>query len=405
MVAIRDMPSDVREALLARAADMPIWANTACVAGPGLAQRRIALVTTAGLHLRGEPHFRSGTGEFRVIPGDVDPGALIMSQTSTTYDRTGFQEDVNTVFPLDRLREMQAEGVVGSLAARHFAFIGSATEAHQIKPHAEEVARALRADGVTGVLILPVCPSCTRGAAILGHVIEAGGVPTVGISLVREHTAVIRPPRALHVPFELGRPLGVPGDAAFQRRVIERLLGMLRRVDGPILETYEEVPAFLGEDRMAGWTCPVPLPAPPAGSALGDAVRQEMRLLAPWRDEAVRRRGRTTTGLSTLPAEAIAELLIAFHTDPANTAPPAGQALAAALRYGVDDLKTWYHEAALARPGPVPGLRMADWVYGETAFGRLLLELHAACAAHADPAVVQFGAVRLVPTHQRHRLG
>jgi hypothetical protein len=98
-------------------------------------------------------------------------------------------------------------------------------------------------------------------------------------------------------------------------------------------------------------------------------------------------------------------LLIAFRADPAGTRAPDGANLAAALRYGVDDLKTWYPAAALARPGPVPGLRMADRVYGETAFGRLLLDLRAVCDAHPDPGVQQFGEVRLVPTHQRHRLG
>jgi hypothetical protein len=108
-------------------------------------------------------------------------------------------------------------------------------------------------------------------------------VPTARISLVREHTAVIRPPRALHVNFELGRPLGVPGDAAFQRRVLDRLLGLLPRTDGPILETHEEEPPFLADGAPTGWACPVPLPPPPAGEALADAVRQEMRLLAPWR--------------------------------------------------------------------------------------------------------------------------
>ena len=51
---------------------------------------------------------------------------------------------------------------------------------------------------------------------------EAEGLPTTQISLVRMHTEVIQPPRALWVPFELGRPFGTPGEAAFQRRVIRR---------------------------------------------------------------------------------------------------------------------------------------------------------------------------------------
>ena len=403
MVAVKHMPAEVRAALLARAADMPAYPPTPPVGGPALAARRIAIVTTAGLHVRGDRYFEAGRGDFRVIPGDVDAGELVMSQTSTTFDRSGFQEDVNVVFPLDRLREMRDEGVVGSLADRHFAFIGSATEAEAIRPHAAEVGRALLADGVTGVVILPVCPSCTRGAAALGHFIEAAGVPTVGVSLVREHTAVIRPPRALFVPFELGRPLGVPGDAAFQRRVLARLLDLLARGDGPILEDYDETPPFLADD-VSPWACPIPLPAAPARGALADAVRLEMSLLTPWWEDARRRRGRTTVGMADLAIEEIAELLFSVAADPAAARPPAGVTLAHALRYGIDDLKAFYQEAALARPAPVAGLRMADWLYGETALGRLLLSLHAPLAGHADAAVREFGAVRLVPTHQRHRL-
>ena len=55
---------------------------------------------------------------------------------------------------------------------------------------------------------------CTRAVGALGHYLERGGVPTTQISLIREHTERIRPPRALWVPFELGRPFGVPHDAA-----------------------------------------------------------------------------------------------------------------------------------------------------------------------------------------------
>ena len=59
----------------------------------------------------------------------------------------------------------------------------------------------------------------------LGHYLESEGLATAGLSLVRLHSEKIRPPRALWVPFELGRPLGVPNDAAFQTRVLRALIG------------------------------------------------------------------------------------------------------------------------------------------------------------------------------------
>ena len=61
----------------------------------------------------------------------------------------------------------------------------------------------------------------------LGHFLEREGIPTTGISLVREHTEVMQPPRALWVTFVLGRPLGAPDDPALQTRVLEAALALL----------------------------------------------------------------------------------------------------------------------------------------------------------------------------------
>ena len=69
----------------------------------------------------------------------------------------------------------------------------------------------------------------------VGHYLEQAGIATVQISLVREHTAALNAPRALWVPFMLGRPFGAPGDSAFQRRVLVSALQLLTRSDGPVL--------------------------------------------------------------------------------------------------------------------------------------------------------------------------
>ncbi len=68
---------------------------------------------------------------------------------------------------------------------------------------------------------------CTRAVGGLAHFFEEEGVPTTQISLVRLHTERINPPRALWVPFELGRPLGIPDDPTFQKRVLLAALKLL----------------------------------------------------------------------------------------------------------------------------------------------------------------------------------
>lgn len=126
------------------------------VAGPPLAERRIAIVTTAGLHRREDRNFDLSDLSYRVIPGDVDLADLVMSQASVNFDRTGFQQDVNVVFPLDRLREMRAAGEIGSIASFHYAFNGAGQLAPAFEATGREVGRMLKEDGVNAALLVPV---------------------------------------------------------------------------------------------------------------------------------------------------------------------------------------------------------------------------------------------------------
>jgi hypothetical protein len=74
---------------------------------------------------------------------------------SINFDRTGFQEDWNVVFPLDRLNDLAAEGAVGSVADRHYSFMG-ATDPVQMEPYARELAGRLKEDAVSAAILPPV---------------------------------------------------------------------------------------------------------------------------------------------------------------------------------------------------------------------------------------------------------
>ena len=115
---------------------------------------RLAVVTTAGLHRRGDRPFTLNEGAYRVLPASARD-EIVMSHLSPNVDRAGFAEDVNVVFPIDRLRELEQAGEIGSLAELHYSFMG-ATQADQMRESAEELADHLHADGVTGVLLVPV---------------------------------------------------------------------------------------------------------------------------------------------------------------------------------------------------------------------------------------------------------
>ena len=77
-----------------------------------LAETTVAIVTTAGLHPSGDRPFNPGSVEYRLVPGDIDFADLRMSHLSVNFDRSGFQQDINTVFPLERLRELAEAGVI-----------------------------------------------------------------------------------------------------------------------------------------------------------------------------------------------------------------------------------------------------------------------------------------------------
>ena len=135
--------------------ECPDFETRPWVTGPALSQRRVAIVSSAGLVVRGEMPFRGRDPDYRVIPTATKPEDLLISHISINFDRTGFQEDRNVVFPLDRLNDLANEDVIGSVAATHYSFMG-ATDPVQMDPHARELAGRLKRDRVDAVILPPV---------------------------------------------------------------------------------------------------------------------------------------------------------------------------------------------------------------------------------------------------------
>lgn len=155
MARLTDFPAPEREHHLHKIRELPDFGPTPYVAGAPLRERRVAIVTTSGLHVRGDRPFSIGATDYRVIPGDTPAGELLMSHVSVNYDRSGFQEDVNVVFPLERLRELVADGMVGSVSGFHYSFMGAAP-IRGLEPKARELAALLKKDRVDAVILTPV---------------------------------------------------------------------------------------------------------------------------------------------------------------------------------------------------------------------------------------------------------
>lgn len=124
---------------------------------PSLTDRTVAIVTTTGVHLDADPPFdlesRLGDVTFRRIPADVDPRRLRISHAH--YDTADAERDVNVVFPIDRLRELAAEGRIGGVGPVHYGFGWIQQPERLVTETAPVVARELVAARVGAVVLTP----------------------------------------------------------------------------------------------------------------------------------------------------------------------------------------------------------------------------------------------------------
>ena len=232
---------------------------------------------------------------------------------------------------------------------------------------------------------------------MISHFLQRNGIPATSISLIREHTEFARPPRALWVPFPLGRPFGVADDPDFQRDVLRSALALLETATEPTIEDYPHEAPDGGGDGV--WACSVTLPNP-AVSDLETAIRSEVDLLTPWYEEARQRRGRTTVGISGAKPEEIDQVVSfviavaegsGFTEIPASAhGPNWSHSLPMLVRFVVEDLRAFYQEAVTSQPGTKPPSQhdMHSWIFNQTALGRAIVQIGHQIADAGEPRLM-----------------
>ena len=232
---------------------------------------------------------------------------------------------------------------------------------------------------------------------MLARALEQAGVATTSISLVREHTEKVKPPRALFVPFPFGMALGRPGDPELQHRVLRAALDLLAEPAGPVLRDFPE-DAEPGDQP----------PAPPQASAVKpvdrapDDVAMETTQMRRYHERWMETNGgRTHLGLSGIPAtrfRGVVRFLEEFAggQEADMTERPPDVPLPNFIRYCADDLKALYFEGHLAMKPAAGGEEIARWFWGETGAGRLLRRVRDRLDASAEPAwkAAAFGIAR-----------
>jgi hypothetical protein len=219
----------------------------------------------------------------------------------------------------------------------------------------------------------------------LGHYLEEEGIATVAISLIRPQTENTKPPRALWVPFELGRPFGPPSEPAFQKRVILSALRLLECQTGPVI-----IEDFPDDDPRAqpdpSWRPPF-IPASVAGgpaSSLATRLEAEILLLQGAHERWVAQHRRTTVGLCGLPIGDGARYVADWLRGKAPPSPREGFSAPLIVRFAVDDMKAYCLEAAAAGAAQPSSRQLGDWFWNETAAGAAIHALREALQASED---------------------
>lgn len=232
----------------------------------------------------------------------------------------------------------------------------------------------------------------------LAHYLEEGGIATVAISLIRPQTEKTKPPRALWVPFELGRPIGPPSDPAFQKKVIRTALQLLERKDGPsILEDFpEDDPRSMAD---AAWKAPFvsDCPVEETNAALAERMKEEIRSLGPAYERWIVRHHRTTVGLARVSIDECAGRIAGWMTGAGAASPWNDVSTPLMLRFCVDDLKAFCLEAAAMSAAKPSSEQLRHWFWNDTATGRAIRVLRKVLEASDDERLSHIVSSFMVP--------
>jgi hypothetical protein len=232
---------------------------------------------------------------------------------------------------------------------------------------------------------------------VLARALEAEGVATTAISMVREHSEKVKPPRALFVPFPFGHAFGRPNEPALQHRVLAAALALLGEPAGPVLRDFPD-------DAEPGDQPPAPRQASgitPAGRIPSDAAAEALAMLPHHAEWLAASGGRTAFGLAGVSLERMGDVvrflqLFVDGGDADLPERPDELALPGFIRYCADDLKALYFEGRLAMTPAAGGDEIARWFWSQTAVGQLLRRVRDRLDASDDPRwkAAAFGVAR-----------
>lgn len=215
----------------------------------------LALISSAGAYLDGTEAFDTtlagGDLSIREIPTDIQASDLQFAARG--YDRTAVQQDMNVQLPLDRLREMEANRVIGQLNSVFWSFCGFIPDAAAfVEQSVAKLIARLQYYDVQAALLIPASSLCHQSVGLAARAIEQAGIPTITLAVDRAVIEPVRPPRAGFYDGQLGSVAGGPNWPQHQRRVLDEALRWLEPMGQPgirklVVELESQVEMARGE--------------------------------------------------------------------------------------------------------------------------------------------------------------
>jgi|GEM_PF-195772 D-proline reductase (dithiol) PrdB len=218
-----------------------------------LDRKRIMLVSTAGIAPRLHQFEEPEKGYYRL---DRDVRIEDLHLPNRHFNLEDVDEDLNCLFPIDALRRLVQEGVVGHTTDYHLSIYGFHLVLHQIRRSvAPLIAEEVEAADADGVVVLAGCLFCHRIAAVVQRAIEDRGIPAVGISQYPRLSLFYGVSRVLYpVGFRPGHAVGLPGHPEMHRTVLRDALELLVSATQPLTlvrKEYEGYPMI--EPKWKRW--------------------------------------------------------------------------------------------------------------------------------------------------------
>ncbi|MEE2775504.1 MAG: glycine/sarcosine/betaine reductase selenoprotein B family protein [Acidobacteriota bacterium] len=213
-----------------------------------LSECTVSLITSGGVsRTTAAPFDPDARNDLRLDAIASDTPADDFQVHDNYYDHADATQDINCIFPIDRLRELEASGTIGAVAARLWSgFMGRIYVRSTVTDEAAPAfVRELEVDDVDILVLVPACPLDHQTAGLVSRVAEESGIATVNVSTGRDLTKQVMPPRSVFVNFPMGNCFGRPGDVAQQTRILRDALDLTASDCAPA--TLVDLPYAWGE--------------------------------------------------------------------------------------------------------------------------------------------------------------